>query len=98
MKYLAMQSHDIRRNLATEQYLMNSGQMTPPFMLFYIEDNCIIVGRNQNTLEEINADFCKEHGITITRRSKTWATYVLASLCLLMKCALAISKIWFNLL
>ena len=63
-----MQSHDIRRNLATEQYLMNSGQMTPPFMLFYIEDNCIIVGRNQNTLEEINADFCKEHGITITRR------------------------------
>lgn len=68
MKYLAMQSHDIRRNLATEQYLMNSGQMTPPFMLFYIEDNCIIVGRNQNTLEEINADFCKEHGITITRR------------------------------
>lgn len=68
MKYLSMQSHDIRRNLATEQYLMNSGQMTPPFMLFYIEDNCIIVGRNQNTLEEINADFCKEHGITITRR------------------------------
>lgn len=68
MQYLAMQSHDIRRNLATEQYLMNSGQMTPPFMLFYIEDNCIIVGRNQNTLEEINADFCKEHGITITRR------------------------------
>ena len=34
MQYLAMQTHDIRTNLATEEYLMNSGVMTPPFMLF----------------------------------------------------------------
>ena len=68
MQYLAMKSNDIRRNLATEQYLMNSDQMTPPFMLFYIEDSCIIVGRNQNTLEEINQEYCEEHGVTITRR------------------------------
>lgn len=68
MKYLAMQSHDIRRNLATEQYLMNSQQIEPPFMLFYIEKDCIIVGRNQNTLEEINQQYCEEHGVTVTRR------------------------------
>ena len=68
MQYLAMQTHDIRTNLATEEYLMNSGVMTPPFMLFYIEKPCIIVGRNQNTVEEINEDYCKQHGITITRR------------------------------
>ena len=54
MKYLAMQSHDIRSNLATEQYLMNSQQIKPPFMLFYIEKDCIIVGRNQKTLSEIS--------------------------------------------
>ena len=54
MQYLAMPSNDIRRNLATEQHLMNSDHMQVPFMLFYIEDSCIIVGRNQNTLEEIN--------------------------------------------
>lgn len=68
MQYLAMPSDDIRHNLATEQYLMNSGKMELPFMLFYIEKPCIIVGRNQNTLEEINADYCREHNITITRR------------------------------
>lgn len=68
MQYLAMQTHDIRTNLATEEYLMNSGVMTPPFMLFYIEKPCIIVGRNQNTVEEINEDYCRQHGITITRR------------------------------
>ena len=68
MQYLAMKSHDIRRNLATEQYLMNSDQIKPPFMLFYIEQDCIIVGRNQNTLEEINQQYCEEHGVTVTRR------------------------------
>lgn len=68
MQYLSMKSHDIRRNLATEQYLMNSDEMTAPFMLFYIQDSCIIVGRNQNTLEEINQQYCEEHGVTITRR------------------------------
>ena len=68
MQYLAMPSNDIRRNLATEQYLMNSDHMQVTFMLFYIEDSCIIVGRNQNTLEEINQKYCEEHGVTITRR------------------------------
>lgn len=68
MQYLAVRTHDIRRNLATEQYLMNSDKMTPPFLLFYIEKDCIIVGRNQNTLEEINQKYCEEHGVTITRR------------------------------
>ncbi|MDD7322889.1 MAG: lipoate--protein ligase, partial [Limosilactobacillus mucosae] len=68
MQYLAMPSEDIRRNLATEQYLMNSDKLKLPFMLFYIEKPCIIVGRNQNTMEEINAEYCREHNITITRR------------------------------
>ena len=54
MQYLAMPSNDIRRNLATEQHLMNSDHMQVPFMLFYIEDSCIIVGRNQNTLAPLS--------------------------------------------
>ncbi len=63
-----MKSRDIRRNLATEQYLMNSDRIKPPFMLFYIEKDCIIVGRNQNTLEEINQQYCEENDVTVTRR------------------------------
>lgn len=68
MQYLVMQTDDIRTNLATEQYLMNSGKLEAPFMLFYIEKPCIIVGRNQNTMEEINQKYCEDNEITITRR------------------------------
>lgn len=68
MQYLAMQTNDIRTNLATEQYLLNSGKIKPPFMLFYIEKPCIIVGRNQNTMEEIDPIYCQENGVTVTRR------------------------------
>lgn len=68
MQYLAMQSNDIRTNLATEQYLMNSDKIELPFMLFYIEKPCVIVGRNQNTIEEINAQYCRQNNITVTRR------------------------------
>ncbi|GBG93648.1 lipoate-protein ligase A [Ligilactobacillus salitolerans] len=68
MQYIAMKTTDIRTNLATEQYLMHSNKMTPPFMLFYIEEPCIIVGRNQNTMEEIDPEYCRQHNITITRR------------------------------
>lgn len=68
MQYCAMKTNDIRTNLATEQYLMNSDKITLPFMLFYIENPCIIVGRNQNTMEEINDEYCRNHNITVTRR------------------------------
>lgn len=63
-----MRSTDIRDNLATEQYLMNNVEFDEPLVLFYIQKPCIIVGRHQNTLEEINLDYVKEHDITVTRR------------------------------
>lgn len=68
MQYLAMKSFDIRRNLATEQYLMNNDQIKLPMVLFYIEKPCVIVGRNQNTVEEIDQKYCREHQVTVTRR------------------------------
>jgi len=68
MYWYAMESHDIRRNLATEQYLMNNKTFDEPLVLFYYEGPCIIVGRNQNTLEEINQKYVEENGITVTRR------------------------------
>ncbi len=68
MYYYIMKSDDIRRNLATEQYLMNEIEFDEPLLLFYIEGPCIIVGRNQNALEEINKKYVDEHGIVVTRR------------------------------
>ncbi|KRM05669.1 lipoate-protein ligase [Liquorilactobacillus ghanensis DSM 18630] len=68
MQYLAMRSYDIRQNLATEQYLMNNDKIKLPMVLFYIEKPCVIVGRNQNTIEEIDQKYCREHQVTVTRR------------------------------
>lgn len=68
MRYVSMKAHDIGRNLATEQYLMNNKDFGEPLVLFYYEKPCIIVGRNQNTLEEINQKYVEENGITVTRR------------------------------
>ncbi|WP_125588887.1 lipoate--protein ligase [Companilactobacillus jidongensis] len=68
MYYVVMKDRDIRDNLATEQYLMNNVEFDEPLVLFYIEGPCIIVGRNQNTMEEINPDYIKDNNITVTRR------------------------------
>lgn len=68
MYYVVMPKNDIRDNLATEQYLMNQKNFDEPLLLFYIEKPCIIVGRNQNTFEEINQDYVDAHDITVTRR------------------------------
>ena len=68
MRYISMESHNIGKNLAMEQYLMNNREFDEPLLLFYYETPCIIVGRNQNTLEEINAKYVDEHQIRVTRR------------------------------
>lgn len=68
MYYVMMASHDIRRNLATEQYLLNQQTFDEPLVLFYIQKPCVIVGRNQNVRAEVDLTYAKEHQITITRR------------------------------
>ena len=37
MYYVAMKDHEIGRNLATEQYLMNNVDFDEPLVLFYYE-------------------------------------------------------------
>lgn len=68
MYYYFMESRDIRENLAAEQYLMNNKDFSEPLVLFYIQNPCIIIGRNQNPLEEINQKFLEDNHITLTRR------------------------------
>ncbi|WP_461214098.1 lipoate--protein ligase [Lacticaseibacillus sp. GG6-2] len=67
MRYYNMPSNDIRVNLATEQYLLQQ-DFDEPLVLFYIQKPCIIIGRNQNPLEEIDVPYVRQHQITLTRR------------------------------
>lgn len=60
---------DPRINLAIEEYALNTMDIEKDsFLLFYINQPSIIIGRNQNTIEEINTDFVEKNGIIPVRR------------------------------
>ncbi len=59
---------DPRINLAIEEHLLRNWDTTEPILLFYINEPSVIIGRNQNTFEEIDPDFIREKGIHVVRR------------------------------
>lgn len=60
---------DPRINLAIEEYVLyNMDIDKDDFLLFYINQPSIIIGKNQNTIEEINTDYVEDHGIIVVRR------------------------------
>lgn len=68
MIYVPNENNDPRVNLAIETYLMKELPVDEPILLFYINEPSIIIGRNQNTIEEINKDYVEEKGIHVVRR------------------------------
>lgn len=69
MKFINNQgTTDPRINLAIEEYALKHLPDTDDYLLFYINEPSIIIGKNQNTIEEINADYVNEHGIHVVRR------------------------------
>lgn len=59
---------DPRVNLALEEYCLRNFEGSQDYLLFYINEPSIIIGRNQNTLEEINYKYVEENGIHVVRR------------------------------
>lgn len=55
-------------NLAIEEYMLQHFGEEETFLLFYINEPSIIIGRNQNTIEEINIDYVEENNIKVVRR------------------------------
>lgn len=68
MIYVANDHHDPRVNLAIETYLLQELKTEEPILLFYINEPSIIIGRNQNTIEEINLDYVQDKQIHVVRR------------------------------
>jgi len=56
------------RNLALEQFVFDSLDQKNNYFMLWQNHNAIIVGKHQNTREEINAAFVKENNITVARR------------------------------
>lgn len=61
-------NNDPRVNLAIEEYLQRKLATTDDILLFYINEPSIIIGRHQNTFEEINQKYVKEKGVHVVRR------------------------------
>lgn len=55
-------------NLAMEEYVLKHMPNDDSYFLFYVNRPSIIIGKNQNTHEEINKDYVTEHGIDVVRR------------------------------
>lgn len=59
---------DPRINLAIEEYALNNLDINETYLLFYINQPSIIIGRNQNTIEEINTEYVEKNNIIVVRR------------------------------
>ena len=66
-KTLKNDCHDPAYNLALEQYLLE--ETDGDFVYFWRDERSVIVGRNQNTLAQINTGFTKKNNIVVVRRS-----------------------------
>lgn len=59
---------DPRINLAIEEYALKNLDINETYLLFYINEPSIIIGKNQNTIEEINTEYVDSNGIHVVRR------------------------------
>lgn len=67
MLYIRNESHNPYFNLALEEYLFNLDD-NENYVLLWQNDNTIVVGKHQNTAEEINSEYVKEKNINVVRR------------------------------
>lgn len=68
MRYIINNSTNPYFNIALEEYCLMHVDPGEDYFLLWQNEPSIIIGRNQNTLEEINRRFVKERGIKVVRR------------------------------
>lgn len=59
---------DPRYNLALEEYVLKNLPKDNDYIFLWQNEPAIIIGRNQNTIEEINSKYVEEHNIHVVRR------------------------------
>ena len=59
---------DPRFNLALEEYVFYNFDTSNEYVILWQNEPSVIIGRNQNTIEEINSKFIKENNINVVRR------------------------------
>ncbi len=68
LSYLDLTTTDPTFNLAAEEFVFEKLPQDRMYLMLWQNDNAIIIGKNQNTLAEINEAFVAAHGIKVVRR------------------------------
>lgn len=68
MIYLEAKGNDPAYNTALELFAFNELAKKDNVFMLWINQPCIVVGKNQNTREEIDQHYCDENDIKIVRR------------------------------
>lgn len=68
MKWFVSESFDVFYNLALEEYLCRTVTDDDCFIL-WMNDDSVVIGRNQNIFEEVNVDDAAADGISLARRN-----------------------------
>ena len=68
MIYHVSNTNDTAFNIALEEYCFKNLRDQDEIFLLWINEPSIIVGKYQNTIEEINTEYTREHGINVIRR------------------------------
>lgn len=68
MRYLVSPSSDPAWNLALEEFAFDRLPRTDEYFMLWRNHNTVVVGKHQNTAEEVNSDYIRAHGVTVVRR------------------------------
>lgn len=68
MIYIGNESHDPYFNLALEEYVLKHMADSEKYFLLWRNEPSVIVGRAQNTIEEVNAEYIESKKINVVRR------------------------------
>lgn len=68
MKYIINNSNNPAYNIALEAYAFKELRDEEELFILWINEPAVIIGKHQNTIEEINKTYTDEHGIHVVRR------------------------------
>jgi len=68
MLYIRNDSNDPYFNMAVEEYVIKNMDPSEEYFFLWQNSPVVVVGKNQNTIEEVNMDFVKENNIAVVRR------------------------------
>ena len=68
MVYIESPFTDPTWNLALEEYVFSHMDPRQEYFMLWQNHNTVVIGKNQNTIAEIDTDYVRDKGITVVRR------------------------------